>query len=374
MKILVLTKRQYMGMDLLDDKFGRFRELPLELNRMGHTVAGLAISYRRRSMGVSLDYDPGRDGSVTWSCENAMGSLSPRIAQVIRSATRLVRDYQPDIIWAASDAYVVTFGAWLAKRFRTLYVVDLYDNFEAFAASKVPGVLPLFRRAVRQADGVTFFSRRLAEFVTNTYPFRRLSTIIESGVQKDCFVPGDRNVCRKFLGLPENATIIGVAGALDPSRGIETLFSAYKLMSRKNHNLHLALAGARRPSLSIPSGSKVHDLKILPYRQVPSFINALDLAVICYRQSPQGEVSFPQKAYEIIACRVPFVAAAVGSMNELLAEYPQCLYEPESPDGLAQAIERQLEAKTIVNLPAPSWAESAKKLECFFLEVLRGRA
>jgi glycosyltransferase involved in cell wall biosynthesis len=374
MKILVLTKRQYMGMDLLDDKFGRFRELPLELNRMGHTVAGLVISYRRRSMGVSLDCDPGREGSVTWYCENAIGPLSPRPARVMRSATRLVRDYQPDIIWAASDAYVVTFGVWLAKRFRTRCVVDLYDNFEAFPASKVPGALPLFRRAVRGADGVTFFSQRLAKFVTKTYPLKRASTIIESGVQKDCFVPQDRNVCRQLLGFPQNATIIGVAGALDPSRGIETLFSAYKLLSRKNRNLHLALAGARRPSLSIPSGSKVHDLKMLPHLQVPSFINALDLAVICYRQSPQGEVSFPQKAYEIIACRVPFVAAAVGSMNELLAEYPQCLYEPENPDSLAQAIERQLEAKTIVNLPAPSWAESAKRLESFFLDILRSCA
>ena len=31
MKILVLTKRQYMGKDLLDDRFGRFWEVPLEL-------------------------------------------------------------------------------------------------------------------------------------------------------------------------------------------------------------------------------------------------------------------------------------------------------------------------------------------------------
>jgi teichuronic acid biosynthesis glycosyltransferase TuaC len=40
MKILVLTKRQYMGKDLLDDRFGRFRELPLELARLGHEVIG----------------------------------------------------------------------------------------------------------------------------------------------------------------------------------------------------------------------------------------------------------------------------------------------------------------------------------------------
>ena len=49
MRILVLTKRQYMGMDLLDDRFGRFRELPLELARLGHQVHGLCLSYRARN-------------------------------------------------------------------------------------------------------------------------------------------------------------------------------------------------------------------------------------------------------------------------------------------------------------------------------------
>ena len=38
MKILVLSKRQYMGKDLLEDRFGRFWELPLELAQLGHDV------------------------------------------------------------------------------------------------------------------------------------------------------------------------------------------------------------------------------------------------------------------------------------------------------------------------------------------------
>ena len=81
----------------------------------------------------------------------------------------------------------------------------------------------------------------------------------------------------------------------------------------------------------------VHDLGTLPLDIVPALLNALDLAVICNRDSAFGRHCFPQKAYEIIACRVPLVAAAVGSMNELLTEYPNCLYEPESANGLAQA-------------------------------------
>jgi glycosyltransferase involved in cell wall biosynthesis len=117
----------------------------------------------------------------------------------------------------------------------------------------------------------------------------------------------------------------------------------------------------------------VHDLGTLPLDIVPALLNALDLAVICNRNSAFGRHCFPQKAYEIIACRVPLVAAAVGSMNELLSEYPECLYEPENANSLAQVIERQLEARTIVDLRAPSWAESARELEAYFQEVLRGR-
>ena len=48
MKILVLTKRQYSGYDLLNHRFGRLRELPLELAGLGHVVMGIALSYRRR--------------------------------------------------------------------------------------------------------------------------------------------------------------------------------------------------------------------------------------------------------------------------------------------------------------------------------------
>ena len=36
MKILVLTKRQYMAKDLIDDHFGRFWEVPFELAALGH--------------------------------------------------------------------------------------------------------------------------------------------------------------------------------------------------------------------------------------------------------------------------------------------------------------------------------------------------
>jgi hypothetical protein len=105
---------------------------------------------------------------------------------------------------------------------------------------------------------------------------------------------------------------------------------------------------------------------------VPFFYNSLDSGVVCYRHSAQGEYSFPQKAYEIIACRVPLVAAAVGSMNELLRNYPDCLYEPEDSVHLANTLKHQLRTKRIIETKTPSWADSAKQLSDFLLRTVDG--
>jgi teichuronic acid biosynthesis glycosyltransferase TuaC len=372
MKILVLTKRQYMGKDLLDDRFGRFRELPLELARLGHQVQGLSLSYRNRPEGAFTDGDDSAGATVTWHSVNLVKGFSLALGKYPRRAVALAREFQPDVIWACSDAYHAIFGSWLAKHVRTQCVIDLYDDFETFTASRFPVVLPLFRRAVRAADGVSAFSQRLANQVARSYKRTKPTSVIENGIREDLFYPQDRNLCRRSLGLPENATIIGTAGALDTSRGIEALFEAFEILSAEADDLHLALAGPHQRGLRIPTGPRVHDFKELPHATVPVLINALDLAVVCYRRSAQGEVSFPQKAYEILACRVPLIAAAVGSMNELLATHPECLFEPDDPHNLAAAARRQLENRTAVDVPTPSWADSARQLADFFEKVVHG--
>jgi glycosyltransferase involved in cell wall biosynthesis len=283
----------------------------------------------------------------------------------------LTRKLHPDLIWTCSDVCHAIFGSWLAKRVKGRCVIDLYDNFEAFGASRVPGLLLFFRHAVRTADGVTAFCQRLADYVRHTYGRTAPTRVIENGVRKDFFHLRERAACRQRLGLPAEVQIIGTAGALHSSRGIDTLFRAFELLAPKNQNLHLALAGPRKRGLRIPTGPRVHDIGTLAHEKVPYFINALDLAVICYRQSAQGEFSFPQKAYEIMACRVPLIAAAVGCMNELLSDHPGCLYEPENAQSLADAAQRQLKNKIILETQIPSWADSAKQLEGFFESIVK---
>ena len=57
LRILVLSKRQYMSKDLIDDRYGRFRELPLAMAAQGAAVRGFCLSYRKRGPGEIEDSD-----------------------------------------------------------------------------------------------------------------------------------------------------------------------------------------------------------------------------------------------------------------------------------------------------------------------------
>lgn len=370
MKILVLTKRQYMGKDLLDDRFGRFRELPLALAQRGHHMEGLALSYRRRKETKIEDISETGDARVGWQSINLVPGLRTGLIDYFKQARSLIRNFQPDVIWAASDAYHAILGYRLAQTFRIKCVIDLYDNFEAFGATKIPGVLSWFRKAVTNADGVTCFSQRLAEYIISSYPRHKPTAIVESGFAPNLFYLRNQSVCRQQLALPQDVRIIGTAGALHPSRDIESLFRAYELLAAEDNRLHLILAGPRPRSLRIPSGPRVHDLKLLPHSQVPLLINSLDVAVVGYRDTAQGRYSFPQKVYEMLACQIPIIAASVGSVQDILNISPRCLFEPENPVSLAGAARFQLEHKHIARFSPPTWEAMAGRLETFFQALL----
>ncbi len=369
MRLLVLAKRQYTGKDLVDDRFGRLRELPLELANLGHEVTGICLSYRLRREGLFPDSGSTEAFQVPWHSLNLGSLIIPGLFRYYREVKRIARQFKPNIIWACSDAFHAILGVSLAKELNTKCVVDLYDNFEAFGATRLPGVLSLFRGAVKNADGVTCVSQALADHVTQNYHCKGLTMVLENAVRKDLFYPQDRNTCRRKLGLPESANIIGTAGALYNERGIRALFRGFELLAAKDENLHLVVAGPRDRHSRLPSGPQVHDLGVLPLEKVPPLFNALDVAVISNRDSSFGQYCFPQKAYEIIACGTPIVASAVGPMKNLLAGHPEWLFEPEAPQSCADAIRSQLIQPTVVDFDIPSWGDMAKRLETFLIKA-----
>jgi glycosyltransferase involved in cell wall biosynthesis len=358
-KILVLTKRQYMNKDLLDERFGRFREIPLELARRGHRVTGLCLSYRCRKEGWMSD------GPVRWKSINAGPTKISGLVRFIAQANRLSKE--ADVIWACSDSFYGIIGLFIARKQRIPLVFDLYDNFESFLFAKLPLLKQLYRYAVRKSDALTCISRPLAHLVSS-YGRNGEVMVLENAVRDDLFRPMDKAAARRDFKLPQDSRIIGTAGALTKNRGISTLFAAFEILNAKHKDIHMALAGPRDVSILRREG--IHDLGVLPLERVPQFLNALDVGIICNDCNDFGQYCFPQKAREMMACNIPIVAARVGSMEGLLEKHQGWLYTPNNPNDLARVIENRLTSKTTDYGPLPSWADMAGVLEEILIKLL----
>ena len=153
---------------------------------------------------------------------------------------------------------------------------------------------------------------------------------------------------------------------------VHLLIDAFSRLKENHADLHLVLAGARGPNIRIPDDPRIHYVGVLPFAQVPFFINTLDVAVVCYADDEFGKYCFPQKTREMMACDVPVIAAKVGALAELFKDHPQWLYEPGDGQSLATVLQNRLSDRKTDYGSSPGWPELAAKLENI-LRDLTGR-
>lgn len=347
-----------MGKDVILDRYARLYEIPFQLARLGHDVAGFCLSYQGHDEG-GWEHEA-RPGRLSWQ------SRSPgwfRLATYLHDLLRDLREFGPDIVIGASDIPNIAVGRWAAKRLAVPYVADLYDNFEGFGQARIPGMVPILRRAVRDAALVTTTSEPLKELVVDTYGARGDVIAMPSTVDRDVFRYRDRAACRRALGLPESALLVGTAGGLHQDKGVDALYEAWPSIRARKPDVHLVLAGPFDESYPPPSDSRVLYLGQLPHARMAELFSALDVGVIYLRDTPFGRYCFPQKAYEMLACGLPIVATEVGVMPNLLASAPEGLYLPDDAAGLADAVIRMLDHPTVARVVINDWAHIVGEME-----------
>jgi glycosyltransferase involved in cell wall biosynthesis len=358
-----------MSRDLLDERYGRFRELPMGMAALGMEVRGVCTSYRRQA---EVRVDDVRDAvRVPWISLDLRRQLLLGGRGWKRVLDELRERFSPQVVWACSDVPHAVLGLHAARRLSAKLVVDLYDNFESYPLARVPGVSAALRRVVRGADGVSCISAPLLRHVQAEYGFSGPGLVLGNAVPRGTFRPGDRLAARASLGLPARAAIVGIAGALNRGRGTDDVISAFLQLAEERADLHLVLAGPLEEGLRLPAHPRVHFFGLLPPESVPLVLQSLDLSVVGNRDSAFGRFCFPQKLYESLACGVPVAVAAVGAMAELLADWPDNLYAPDDPASLVEAIRRQLLRPTLPDLPVPDWDSLASEL-ARFLAVVSG--
>lgn len=361
MRIAFLCKRQYMGKDVILDRYARLYEIPFQLAALGHTVGGFCLSYQGHAEGTwTHDAAP---GELTWESSSLGGLRFPALLTYPRRLLARLREFAPDLLIGASDIPHVALSAWLAKRLRVPLAVDLYDNFEGFGQARIPGMVRALRRAVRAADLVTTTSEPLKDLVINGYGARGEVVAMPSTVDKAVFRPMDQTACRRSLGLPTDAKLIGTAGGLYRDKGVGALYEAWNVITQQRPDVHLVLAGPVDPGFPPPVAERIHALGMLPHARTAELFNALDVGAICIRDTPFGRYCFPQKAYEMLACRLPVAAARVGAMAELLAGVPSGQFDADDAAGLARALLAQLDDPVVAEVPIEDWARLIGALE-----------
>lgn len=360
MNIAFLSKRQYMQKDVIDDRYARVYELPNQLAHQGHGVMGICLSYRKREQGRFVHYHEDR-GRLEWHSFNLGKLIVPGFWQYLRRAEALLHDFKPDLLLGCSDCIHAVITAYLARKLKIPYFLDLYDNYESFGLAKIPGVLPLYRQAIRNAVGISCVSEPLSEHIRRHYGHANVLTL-ESTIIGGDFYPQDKQACRKSLNLPAHGHVIGVAGSLHRNRGIALLYDSFLRLAESDHGLHLALAGPVDRHCPIPDHPRIHYLGILPHGRIAGFYNALDLVVVCMRDTEFGRYAFPQKTYEILACQTPILTARLGALAQTFKDYPQCLYEADNPIDLQHKIAALLRDPCTVDIEIPTWSEQAQRL------------
>src|SRR5690606_38584229 len=164
------------------------------------------------------------------------------------------------------------------------HVVDLYDDYESFGLTQLPGLRRAFRAACVRADGLTVVSTTLMETLTSLHGRGIRQWHIPNGVSIGA-LPFDRTGLLERLGLPRDARLIGMVGALDPSRGVADLFNAFAKLAPAIPELHLVLAGRESGPTRDIRHPRIHRMGMLPHSEAMAVLAALDVSVVCNRDS-----------------------------------------------------------------------------------------
>jgi len=361
MKIAFLCKRQYMSKDVILDKYARLYEIPNQLAHLGHEVECFCLSYQSHSEGTWDESS--QQKKLIWHSKSYKGFKKVGLLTYPFLLLQRLKQYQPDIIIAASDIPHVVWGALCAKQLEVPFMADLYDNFEGFGQARIPGLRHLLRNAVRQANLVTTTSQPLADLVTQDYAAKGKVISMPSTIDKNIFLSGNKIDARKKLRLPLDVPLIGTAGGLYRDKCVDVIYQAWKILEKERLDLHLVLAGPYQEDCAPPVGDRVHYLGALPHHDIAKLFQALDVGIISILDTLFGRYCFPQKAYEMLACHLPVVVANVGEMNHLFKDFPQALFEAGHANDLVLKIRQQLQSPQQPYIVVADWATIIQRLE-----------
>ncbi len=205
------------------------------------------------------------------------------------------------------------------------------------------------RSLSNRCGAVVSVSRALNEYFVDeidVHPSR--AHWIPNGVDVTHFDDAEPLDLRVELGLPGNASIIGIIAHMRPEKNYPVLLAAFEQAAAARPDAHLVVAGndlmdgqILRLVESSPARSRVHLLGARA--DVPSLLRELD--VFCLPSKYEG---MPMTILEAMAAGVPVVGSDVLGIQELIVPDRTGFLCPEGdPTALARALLRALDDQSL---------------------------
>jgi glycosyltransferase involved in cell wall biosynthesis len=168
-----------------------------------------------------------------------------RWARTVARLRQLLRQERTHLVlsWMADAHLYAGVAARLAGVRATFYQMWVpAPSWVDRVATAVPGV---------SSTAIVAMSRTIAAAQQRIRPKREVVTVY-AGVDLSRFdrarLPG-REVARRRLGLPQDRTLIGFVGRLEPWKGPQTLVEALPTVSARHPEAHVVLVGSEHPKV-----------------------------------------------------------------------------------------------------------------------------
>ena len=165
---------------------------------------------------------------------------------------------------------------------------------------------------------------------------------IPTGIDVERFSPGPAAQARAALGLDPDGVVIGIVATLRSWKGHRHLFEAFAGLADRGARLVVVGDGPQREALEALAGElAIADRVRFTGNQadVAPWMRAFD--VFCLPSYANEGV--PQALMQAMACGLPVITTAVGSIAEIVQDGDTGLMvPPEDPASLRAAIERLL--------------------------------
>jgi glycosyltransferase involved in cell wall biosynthesis len=297
----------------------------------------------------------------------------------------------PDLIhcWTPR-ASVRSLARRLIKRYGCPYLVHLEDNEMAVARAGAMFDFPRdITEFVADSAGVTIIVDALRELLPENIPFHLLEPGVDCGVFGSHRDDLERQLLCDALGIPSDAWITVYPGTIHAAN-VEDVFSLYvaiQALNRLGYKVHMIRTGLDLvPLVTDPRRSELltNHVTHLGFVRRDWLIDILKLADFFVQ--PGGPSAFndyrlPSKIPELLAAGRPLVLARTNVGLQMRHQFNALLMERGDAAEITEC------AKTLMTDPALAvrlgqegrnfaiehfnWERSARKLVCFYRDVLR---